>query len=295
MTAVIIPVYNGAEMVPITAPAVLSLRGVDEIVWVDDGSTDDTPVILTELGEQDPRVRLVRLPENQGRSAARNAGVAACSADILVFFDGDIEPGPDAAVALADALNGLDAVASVGRFEPVPTDPDEPYQDYAVHFQRGPAPGARAADAIDWRFFLTGACALRRQDLNAVGGFREDIAYGEDVALGRSLQQRSPEGLRLAETTVRLHDIGDLDRALRHATAYGQALPRLKGGGASPMVSLDRLLPIATASRPVASLLRRGLSLLPAGPIRRRCVRYLLGLTVLHAYRRARDHAFSSV
>ena len=84
--AVIIPVYNGAKTLARTIDSVLAQTyPAHEIIVVDDGSTDASAEIVSRYGE---RVRLLR-QENRGVSAARNAGVAAASAEWLCFLDAD--------------------------------------------------------------------------------------------------------------------------------------------------------------------------------------------------------------
>lgn len=287
MISVVIPVYDGAAVLPTTIPSVLRLHA-DEIVWVDDGSRDDTPELLAEAASGVPTVRVVTLPRNRGRAAARNAGGAASSGDVLVFFDADVEPPRDAAAALAEALNSPNAVASVARLDPVASEPADPYQDYASNFPRGPARGLSPGQPIDWRFFLSGACAVRRAAFDAVGGFPEAVPYGEDLAFGCRLSRLGPDGLRLAGTTVRLHDLGDLDRALENASQFGQSAARFDepcpGGGAGRVRSSRRLGPVAAL---VAAPLRVLIDRLPPGATRRRAVRYLLAATAIRAARRA--------
>ena len=183
MTSVVIPVFNGASIVPVTAPAVLALDGVDEWIWVDDGSNDGTATALASMTEREPRARIVRLESNRGRSAARNAGIAAAHGDTLVFLDADVEPPRDAVHALTEAAHLGGAVAGVGRVVPVLDVPDDPYQDYLAHYPRGPARDHPPERPLDWRFFLSGACAIQRGALDEVGGFRADVGYGEDVDL----------------------------------------------------------------------------------------------------------------
>lgn len=82
----IIAVYNGREYL---AEAIESIRGqsrpVDEIIVVDDGSTDDTADVAEGFGSP---VRCIR-QQNAGQSAARNHGVRASRGDLLSFLDSD--------------------------------------------------------------------------------------------------------------------------------------------------------------------------------------------------------------
>ena len=286
MTAVVVPVYNGAEVLSTTVPAALALGGVDEWVWVDDGSTDGTARALSEHTAGHPRARVVTLPQNGGRSAARNAGVAATEADTLVFLDADVEPGPDAARALAAAATAPGAVASVARLAPVVTDPADPYQDYLAHHPRGPAAGHPPHAPLDWRFFLSGACAVRRDALDRAGRFPEAVGYGEDAALACALARATPSGLRLASARVRLHGLPALDGALGHADAFGRALPAIRAscesGSVAALARLQALAPVARLARPA---LRALVERTGPGPARRRAVRYLLAVTMLSARR----------
>lgn len=282
MITVVVPVFNGSHVLPTTLPAVTNLRGVGEIVYVDDGSSDGTPGLLAAADG----IRTVTLPENRGRSAARNAGVAAARGDVMVFFDADVEPPPTAAAALAGATHG--AVAAVARLDPVLDAPGDPFQDYVGHHSRGPSKALSPGDRVGWRFFLSGTCAVRRDVLIRAGGFPEGIEYGEDVTLACRLASTHPDGLRLADATVRLHDVGRLDRALGHAAAFGEAAARFDG--ACPSGALDRFRQAGAASS-LASLavpvLRTVVDALGPGPVRRRAVRYLLASTALRAARRA--------
>ena len=284
MTSVVVPVYNGADLLAETVPAVLDLREVTECVWVDDGSTDATAAVLRRLTGGRPGVRVVTLSQNAGRAAARNAGVAACSGEAVVFLDADVEPPPGAAAALAAAALAPGAVASVARQRPVADRPADPYQDYAVHYPRGPRPDASPGAVLDWRYFVTGACAVRRAAFRQAGGFSEGVAYGEDVALAADLARRAPHGLRLADAAVRVHGVGDIDDALCRAAQFGRSLGALAGTGSS-VEGLVRLRPFARPAGLAAGVLDRAVRRLGPGPVRRSGVRYLLATTMLAASR----------
>jgi len=64
-------------------------RVLHEVIVVDDGSTDDTGAVVSDSSRRDARVRLVKLPMNQGPGPARNAGFAAATGDWIAILDAD--------------------------------------------------------------------------------------------------------------------------------------------------------------------------------------------------------------
>lgn len=112
--SVCIPVYNAAACVEACARSLLGQQAVDlECVFVDDGSTDGGVAVLDRvLDELDParmRSRVIRLPENRGRVAARFAGLAAVTGDYVGFCDADDWVAPDAYAKLLAAAAAVDA------------------------------------------------------------------------------------------------------------------------------------------------------------------------------------------
>jgi glycosyltransferase involved in cell wall biosynthesis len=84
--SVIIPTYNRAAYIQTAIQSALDqTRRPDEIIVVDDGSTDETPMILAHFG---PPVVVVRQP-NGGEAAARNAGLRKATCDTVIFLDSD--------------------------------------------------------------------------------------------------------------------------------------------------------------------------------------------------------------
>ena len=84
--SVVIPVYNGGKTVEASLASVLGqILAPDEIIVLDDGSTDDTAVILKPYGD---RVRLLR-QENKGAAPSRNALCAEARGDLIAFLDAD--------------------------------------------------------------------------------------------------------------------------------------------------------------------------------------------------------------
>jgi glycosyltransferase involved in cell wall biosynthesis len=91
--SVIIPTYNRAHLVPRAVLSVLAaIRPGDEIIVVDDGSTDHTAEALAPFAA---RIRYIR-SDNRGAGAARNLGIRAAQHPLVAFLDSDDEWMPDA-------------------------------------------------------------------------------------------------------------------------------------------------------------------------------------------------------
>ncbi len=98
--SVVIPTYNRAHLVPrAVASALANVEPGDEVIVVDDGSTDGTE---EALGPYRDRIRLLR-GEHAGAGAARNLGIAAARGALVAFLDSDDEWMPDK-LALQRAL-----------------------------------------------------------------------------------------------------------------------------------------------------------------------------------------------
>lgn len=88
--SVIVPTYNRAHLVARAANSVLSQLMInDELIIVDDGSTDDTEQVVRSMS--DSRIRYIRHDRNAGAGAARNAGTEAASGDLIGYLDSDDE------------------------------------------------------------------------------------------------------------------------------------------------------------------------------------------------------------
>jgi len=92
--AVVVPVYNEAKTVADVVKTVLTQPLVQELIVVDDGSTDGTWEALQPLAKSDPRVKLLRHDQNQGKGAALRTAFAQLAAPFVVVQDADLEYDP---------------------------------------------------------------------------------------------------------------------------------------------------------------------------------------------------------
>lgn len=92
--SVIMPVYNEVETVAQIAERVLSTAHDLELIIVNDGSTDGTEAVLTELANREPRVRVLHHDRNRGKGAALRTGFSVASGDIIIIQDADLEYHP---------------------------------------------------------------------------------------------------------------------------------------------------------------------------------------------------------
>jgi heptose III glucuronosyltransferase len=104
--SVVIPVYNGVPYLPQLIDSLLAQERVpDEVIFVDDGSTDDSSAMIERLGTGLTGLRVVR-QDNQGQAAARNTGMRHGTCRYLAFLDADdvVEAGMYA--TLVEAAEG---------------------------------------------------------------------------------------------------------------------------------------------------------------------------------------------
>ena len=93
--SVIIPAYNESATLEEIIGRVRATGLVNELIVVDDGSSDDTPAILARLaGSAPPPLRILRHTRNQGKGAAIQTGLTAVTGDVVLVQDADLEYDP---------------------------------------------------------------------------------------------------------------------------------------------------------------------------------------------------------
>jgi glycosyltransferase involved in cell wall biosynthesis len=115
--SLIIPVYNEAQNLPILYDSIQktlkSIQCIWEIIFIDDGSRDNSFEVLKALVEKDPEhVRVVAFRRNFGQTAAITAGIDHAHGEIIVLLDADLQNDPaDIPMLLAKLDEGYDLVS----------------------------------------------------------------------------------------------------------------------------------------------------------------------------------------
>ena len=116
MLTITVPVHNEEESVGAVVDAVRDAlrdwRDEWELIFVDDGSGDDTAHAVASRMQEEPRIRLVRLARNYGQSVAMQAGFDHARGELIVSMDGDLQNDPrDIPALVAKLAEGYDLVA----------------------------------------------------------------------------------------------------------------------------------------------------------------------------------------
>ena len=120
LLSVIVPCYNEEENVPYFYEEFLKNKdffdkeGIDfEIIYVDDGSKDNTASKVKELREKDERVRLLSFSRNFGKEAAMYAGLRKSKGDYVAIMDADLQDPPSLIPEMFGYIKeGYDSVAT---------------------------------------------------------------------------------------------------------------------------------------------------------------------------------------
>lgn len=115
--SVVMPVFNESETIAAVVKNVLTQKPVQQLIIVDDCSVDGTWEKLEPLAKDEPRIKLVRHPFNQGKGAALRTGFGEAAAPFVIVQDADCEYDPaEYYRLLAPAVAGKADVVFGSRF-----------------------------------------------------------------------------------------------------------------------------------------------------------------------------------
>lgn len=195
--SVVLPNYNHASVLPVALRALLDQsRAPDEIVVVDDGSTDHSRDLLAEIASREPSIRVITLTENAGAIPALNRGLAASRGRYVYLAAADdwVLPGFfERATRQLESAPNLGFFCGASRLVDGPSGRAIGSRPAAMPLYRG---GALTPDRVkrllrttdNWA--LTGASVFRRDALVGAGGFDERLGSFADGILVRKVALR---------------------------------------------------------------------------------------------------------
>ncbi|WP_380283383.1 glycosyltransferase family 2 protein [Kitasatospora purpeofusca] len=272
--SVVIPAHNAARTLAACLDSVYAqTHPPHQVIVVDDGSADATARIAEGYRRPagGPPCTLIRQWPNRGVSAARNAGIAEATGDVVFFLDSDEALTPD---SVANALEILEKDPECGCVHgviaPEPLFDDGPVERYRVlhaYWWR-----ARGAGVVETAFFAQ--AAVRREVFERIGGFDEGLRDSEDLELSDRLAPHYR--IVLTERVMAYHDEVDrlgplLAETYRRALVLVPALASARRGGRRNLTANSPASVAAAAFTLAALPLARRRPALPAAGLAAFC------------------------
>lgn len=165
------PVFNGEKYIAAALESIRAqTRPVEEVIVIDDGSTDGTVAIVESFQE----VTLLR-QANGGPAAARNLGLAQARGDYVAFLDADDMWPPGRQEIVAGILDSDPSVGLVMGTQRLFVEPGAALPEWV------PEGDAEAIDPQKLPRGGPGGCIVRRSALEVVGPFDESMLHSEDT------------------------------------------------------------------------------------------------------------------
>jgi len=195
--SIVIPLYNEEESL---TELVEWIRRVGkenklsiEIIMIDDGSTDRSWEIVTELSEKHKKIRAIKFRRNYGKSAALHVGFQAAKGDVVITMDADLQDSPEEIPGLYNMImdEGFDLVSGwkKKRHDPISKTLPSKFYNYT----------ARAVTGIKLHDFNCGLKAYKRSVVKAIEVYGEMHRYIPVIA-------RRAGFMKIGEKVVQHHE-----------------------------------------------------------------------------------------
>lgn len=179
--SIIVPIYNAEDYLDRCLESIFEQSFTSyEVILVDDGSTDSSPLICDRYSATDPRFRTVH-KENGGVSSARNAGINLAKGEYIMFVDSDDTLLPDALERMMEGVSGEDLVIG-GHTVYISGVPGREMHPYRTRSYRGTEIKTFFDDNIRRNCEMLDAPWAKMFRRKAFGDLRfcENLSYAED-------------------------------------------------------------------------------------------------------------------
>lgn len=234
--SVIIPCYNGANTIAIQLEALARQRWSEpwEVIVADNGSNDESMVIVEQYKRRLPNLRIVDASARRGQPYALNVGVQAAVGDSVAFCDADDEVGTGWLAAMGEALAKYDFVAC--RF-----DIEKLNAPWVQRTHWNPQPNGLQA-YVDPPYLPHaggGSLGVKRSLCETMGGFDESLPMLHDTDLCWRLQLAGTE----------LHFVPDAVTHMRYRDAFGGIYRQARGWAEYNVLLYKRYRPLGMPKR----------------------------------------------
>ncbi len=178
--SIVTPAWNSERWLRETYASVGAQTMTDwEWLVVDDGSTDDTGAVLSDLAARDARVKPLGDGTNHGAAAARNTGLAAATGDLIAFLDSDDRWEPTKLGKQVEYLDSYPDADGVSTWFELFGDPERIARGVRIHPRTAVC---SREEALAGTTFLTSSLLMRRSVYDAEGGMDTDtrLRSGQD-------------------------------------------------------------------------------------------------------------------
>jgi glycosyltransferase involved in cell wall biosynthesis len=180
--SILMTVYNAAPYIRESIDSVLAQRFSDwELIIVENGSTDGSPLIIDEYS--DSRLRVFSMGKNIGRISALRFAFDQASADYIAILDADDISSPERLVRQATLLDQHPDVVLVGSWTQLIDAQSKVFGEF-----KPPTNQKELQDCMGWMNPIVHSSVMyRREPAKRVGGYAENFAWGHDFALTLAL------------------------------------------------------------------------------------------------------------
>ena len=301
--SIIVPVYNGADILPVTLSPLFNQdypKEKTEIIIINDGSTDGTSQVLKSFKYKESIIVISHL-KNRGRSETRNSGIKKATGELLIFLDCDIEVKSSFISEHVKYHQYEHTIGVVSHIRTHDSKSKDKYHRYIFFGKRG-ASIIGENKPLPFNYFIIGCTSVKMDAVQMIGEFDVNLpVYGEDLDFAYRLWKSFPEGLFYSEKIiVYMHKVKSLKDALSNLSQYGQynvpiilhKYPELAPYMATDFIkSMNGKLSWKVAFgiifiNPIICQLVKWLLYVTPFPLSNILIRYLLGASVAMGYRK---------
>jgi len=199
--SVVIPTFNSSPTIQGCLRSILAsdCKEKFEIIVIDDASTDNTVQVVESIAcENSAPLSLFRQSENRGPASARNFGARLAKANFILFLDSDTAVYPDTISNFLARIEDTDAVTGIYSSEPLNPNYAGRYKALFNNyiFSR--------SGVVSYTVFAAACAGIRKDVFLRLGGFNEDLEWGNDIETEEFGYRLAIENTNLLDPSVQV-------------------------------------------------------------------------------------------